>query len=160
MNWDTRRNPIEPIVEWAAPAALATAVGWAAWILIGSVAIASGSLLAVFALGVILLRWVAADAGIRLAAFEPQTLDDAPGEELLLDDPLVALEESSRVVRLFDKQPNTPGEMIARISDFLGERPMSPRVVAAAEGVNRLHHPSDASQALHEALANIRASLR
>ena len=160
MNWDTRRKPIGPIVEWAAPAALATAVGWAAWILIGSVAIASVSLLAVLALGVRLLRWLAADAGLRLAAFEPQTFDDAPGEELLLDDPLVALEESSRVVRLFDKQPNTPGEMIARISDFLGERPKPPRVVAAAGEVDRLHHSSDASQALHEALANIRASLR
>ena len=50
----------------------------------------------------------------------------------------------------------TPGEMVARIENFLGDdRRMTTR--AAEEGSAS---PPDASAALHAALANIRASLR
>ena len=160
MNWDVRRNPIEPFVEWAVPAVLAAAVGWAMWTLFGSPVIAALSLTAVMAIGVALLRRAGAVAGIAQAEFEPLPFEEASNDELLLDDPLVPLGEDSRVVRLFDNQPSTPGEMMARISDFLEVRPQALRLAAAAGEAEQPHRPSDASQALHEALASIRASLR
>ena len=40
---------------------------------------------------------------------------------LILDDPLVEAPTDSRVVRLFAKPEPTPGELVERISDFLGE---------------------------------------
>jgi|SRR5690349_24590226 hypothetical protein len=90
-------------------------------------------------------------------AFEPVAFEEASLEnELLLDDPLIEVEANSRVVRLFDRQDATPGEMVARIEDYLGDgRRRSP--VPAEEGSAT---PPDAHAALHAALANIRASLR
>ncbi|MCY7398018.1 MAG: hypothetical protein LH466_04150 [Sphingomonas bacterium] len=88
-------------------------------------------------------------------------------DELLLDDPLPAVDDESRVVRLFAPQCGAtaqptpfagPGEMMARIENFLGqarggataaEQPRSDRAAA-----------DDASAALHAALADIRRSLR
>ena len=70
--------------------------------------------------------------------------------ELLLDDVLAELDPDSRVVRLFDRAAMpTPAELRARIERHLdsGQEP-----APAA--------PSDASQALHEALAELRRSLR
>lgn len=69
-------------------------------------------------------------------------------DELLLDDILETMGPESRVVRLF--QPNgvpTAGELQARIDRHLGSASPQPA-------------PPDASQALHEALAALRQSLR
>jgi hypothetical protein len=69
-------------------------------------------------------------------------------EPLVLDDILAELEPDSRVVRLFDPAAMpTPGQLNARI-----ERHLVGGSTAAA--------PPDASQALHEALAELRRSLR
>jgi hypothetical protein len=89
------------------------------------------------------------------AAFVPVDFEEATfADELLLDDPLISIDPDSRVVRLFERQDATPGELVTRISDFLGERaaPVSAQV--------QEYRPVDASAALHAALANIRASLR
>ena len=120
-------------------------------------------------------------ADLRGASFTPvEALAAMDGEEvvtpaevaisddcLLLDDPLPRLAGESRVVRLFAPQAGGPsaatpsagpGEMIARIEDFLGHR--------AGAGESRPARPADpaasdeASAALHAALADIRRSLR
>lgn len=72
--------------------------------------------------------------------------DDAGDDELVLDDILAKLGGDSRVVRLFDASAMpTPGQLKARIDRHLNDG----------------HPPSsDASQALHEALAELRRSLR
>ena len=69
-------------------------------------------------------------------------------DELILDDILEKLSPNSRVVRLFDPAAMpTPGHLKARIDRHLnGESPATPL--------------EDASQALHEALAELRRSLR
>jgi len=69
-------------------------------------------------------------------------------EELVLDDILAKLGENSRVVRLFDPAATpTPGQLNARIEHHLrqGSAPAA---------------PEDASQALFDALSQLRASLR
>jgi hypothetical protein len=69
-------------------------------------------------------------------------------DELVLDDILAELGPQSRVVRLFDPSAMpTPAQLNARIEEHLRE----PRPAAA---------PGDASQALYEALAELRRSLR
>ncbi|HEY6048940.1 MAG TPA: hypothetical protein VIV07_07840 [Sphingomicrobium sp.] len=69
-------------------------------------------------------------------------------DPLVLDDILVELAPDSRVVRLFDRAAMpTPGQLKARIDRHFDEG--SPPSAAA-----------DASQALHEALAQLRRSLR
>lgn len=72
-----------------------------------------------------------------------------PGEEpLVLDDVLAELGPDSRVVRLFDPRTMpTPGQLNDRI-----ERHLLGEAAPAA--------PQDASQALHDALAELRRSLR
>jgi hypothetical protein len=72
-----------------------------------------------------------------------EPIDDEP---LLLDDILSELGPDSRVIRLFDPAAMpTPGQLSARIDEHLdGERPQS----------------ADAVQALHDALAELRRSLR
>ena len=74
-------------------------------------------------------------------------------EELMLDDILAELEPDSRVVRLFDPAAiPTPGQLNARIERHLGEgtSPIAPPDAS----------PADASQALYDALAELRRSLR
>jgi hypothetical protein len=70
--------------------------------------------------------------------------DNKPAEEPLpLDDILAELGSDSRVVRLFDPAAMpSPAELSARI-----DRHLDPA-------------PADASEALHEALAELRRSLR
>ena len=95
-----------------------------------------------------------------IPVFEPAVLEltDALGpDELLLDDPLVEVAADARVVRLFAKQEPTPGELVERIADFLGD---GRRPAQAAHYRADAQPPVDASTALHAALANIRASLR
>jgi hypothetical protein len=75
---------------------------------------------------------------------DPLTAGDG---ELVLDDVLTELSEDSRVVRLFDPAAMpTPGELVARIDRHLDNPP------AAAF--------PDASKALHEALFELRKTLR
>ena len=76
----------------------------------------------------------------RLAEQLPED-DDA----LLLDDVLAEISPDSRVVRLFDRHAMpTPGQLKARIDRHIGERDST---------------APDASQALHDALAELRRSL-
>jgi hypothetical protein len=68
--------------------------------------------------------------------------------ELLLEDVLEKLGPQSRVVRLFDPSAMpTPGQLQVRIDRHLGAD-------------DRPTQPADASQALHQALAELRRSLR
>ncbi|MGI8932014.1 MAG: hypothetical protein ACR2FK_06530, partial [Sphingomicrobium sp.] len=78
-------------------------------------------------------------------------------DELLLDDPLIEVAPGSRVVSLFEVEQETPGALVARIADYLGER--TPQGRPETDGAER-SAAADAGEALHAALANIRASLR
>jgi hypothetical protein len=79
----------------------------------------------------------------------PAAAADADGDDaLILDDILAKLEPDSRVVRLFDPEAMpTAGELKSRIDRHLD------RDSAAAQ-------TPDAAQALHEALAELRRSIR
>jgi hypothetical protein len=80
---------------------------------------------------------------------DPPVRSPADAEELLLDDVLAELKPDSRVVRLFNPADvPTAGELKARIDRHLGEgmNPAAPR-------------QQDDSQALYDALANLRRSL-
>jgi hypothetical protein len=159
MNWSAKPHPIERIAEGAAPAILAAASAWAAMVAqLPLEAIAAAGGLALI-LGLFAMRFAGHSSLAAVPAFAPAEYecDDLLGE-LLLDDPLESPEPGSRVVRLFERQDPTPGELVLRISDFLVDngRPVPEAVEAEVVG----HQPVDASAALHEALANIRASLR
>jgi len=158
---------IEQVVDLAAAAVLAVAAGFCAlrlsWRLGPSAAVAGLGLCACFAL----LRSVRpTDGRFRIGDFalaevpappeellltEADRVADEPAvrpDELLLDDVLAQVVPDSRVVRLFDRAAMpTPGELRARIDRHLD----GSRGPAAAP---------DASQALHEALAELRRSLR
>jgi len=69
-------------------------------------------------------------------------------DELVLDDVLAKLEDLSRVVRLFDPSAMpSPGELKHRIDRHL-------------DGPSPSSSPPDASQALHDALSELRRTLR
>lgn len=136
---------------------LATAAGWAA--VAAGLPLAARIAIAVIALitGVVAMRLAGGAPIVTEAGFEPLSFEvKDQGSELLLDDPLVEIEPDSRVVQLFAKPEPTPGELVLRIEDYLGDGRRGP---AANEGVVG-QQPVDASAALHAALANIRASLR
>lgn len=82
----------------------------------------------------------------ELILTDADRLVEQTSDELLLDDVLAELGPDSRVVRLFDPASMpTPGELRARIDRHLnGGRPGP---------------PADASQALHDALAELRRAL-
>jgi hypothetical protein len=87
----------------------------------------------------------------ELDRLEPEelVLGDAdrlhPTEPLVLDDILSAIGPEARVVRLFDRKAMpTPGALRARIDEWRGGEPLA----------------ADASQALSNALAELRRSLR
>ena len=150
----------EAALDLGAAVALGVSVAWA------SVQLAVDPLFAAAAgaLGCIVafaaLRQVRpADRAFALPNFEALALD-LPDEliltdadqvspdthELVLDDVLPPADPSSRVVRLFDVSAMpTPGELKAHID----------RHLAASQSA-----PPDASQALFEALAQLRSSLR
>ena len=69
-------------------------------------------------------------------------------EPLMLDDVLIGIDPDARVVRLFDRGAMpTPGQLQSKIANHLGRAsPVEP--------------PADASQALSDALAELRRSLR
>lgn len=76
-----------------------------------------------------------------------RVLQPVESESLILDDILAEIGPESRVVRLFDRKAMpTPGQMRSRIDSHLDHR-RSPPV-------------EDASQALSDALAELRRSLR
>lgn len=167
MNWAGKQHPVETIVEWLAPIPLAVAGGWAGRTLGLSPGEAMAISVVLLPMGFAAIRLAGGRRGARPYDFEPAPVETDAGElgELLLeakdellelDDPLVEAEPDSRVVRLFAHQEPTPGELVDRIADFLGDgmRPAVEPVPAEAQ------QPVDASAALHAALANIRASLR
>ena len=155
MSWATK-HPFEVVAELGAPAVLAIAAGWAVSAFgLPMAAIAAVGVI-VLALAVMVMRLAAGAPIAAQADFEPVRFEDATEGlgELLLDDPLIGIEPDARVVQLFDRPEPTPGEMVARIEDYLGDG----RRAAAPEETEQ--HSVDASAALHAALANIRASLR
>ena len=171
-----RARVVEALVERAASATLAGSCGYAAWAVGGQAgtsasfptacAVAAGA----YIISLRVLARVDAEGSFVIPKFEQAELPDAieleellltdsdrlpqsrlPQDEepLLLDDVLAELDAESRVVRLFDvNRMPTPGQLDARIREHLG----SPRAAAAA--------PPDATQALHDALAELRRSLR
>lgn len=169
MSWAGKKHPLEVAIEWLAPVPLGLSVSWAGLrlgiallpsILMGAVALV---------LGFFAIRVAGRAEEVLLETFQPTSFEaiepDALDELLLeekdsvleLDDPLETPVAESRVVRLFEPQDPTPGELVDRIVDFLAEgRRQVPQVAVAAEPIR---HP-DATAALHQALANIRASLR
>lgn len=165
MDWTTQRHAGERLIDFGAPALLAAASGWAAWAVSGVALAGVGAAVAAMVAGVAAMRRAGApEAGPSLPDYAVESIDVATSDELLLDDPLAEVAADSRVVSMFEREADedeaeaeTPGAMVARIVDYLGER----RPVARAtedESEDRL--PADAGAALHEALANIRASLR
>jgi hypothetical protein len=159
---------LETGADSAAAAVLAVAVAFALVTFGLGSATAGIAALAVLAASLLALRSVPlAPPQFTLAAFAlepmpvPEAIDELilteadrlqqpepspAAEELLLDDVLAELEDSSRVVRLFDRATMpTAEEMKARIDRHLdGSRSSS----------------SDASQALHDALSELRRTLR
>lgn len=166
MGRDQQRHPVEIIAVTASLAIFAGGIGLAAWLAVGQPAIAGAAALAALLIGWAILE--RADDGSRESprGFVPAEYDqtdelqltdrwDEPVEELLLDDPLPAPAEKSRVVRLFEPAAvnATPGELVERIGDYLGGRPGQANLSARTSA-------PDASADLYAALANIRASLR
>ena len=156
---------VEGVVDFAAAATLAAAIAYAAAGAIGSsaaVVAAAGA----FFVPLIGLRQL--EGGDQSFSLPPFTLADLPqaefdellltdadrveapdsqaaADELVLDDVLADLGEDSRVVRLFDASAMpTPGQLRARIDRHLGQAAVA---------------STDASAALHEALAELRRSL-
>lgn len=159
MDWAGKQHPVETLVDWCAPTAFAGAAGWSAWaagLALPGVAAAVAAALVAAAL---VLRIAGRGADAALPAFDPVPIetDDAGQDELLLDDPLVEIDDDARVVRLFARQEPTPGELVLRIEDFLGDGARRPTTRPDIEPAAAL---PDAGAALHAALANIRASLR
>lgn len=172
MGWAGKQHPIETLAEWCAPAVFAGAVAWSAKL--GGVAqpISAVAGAAAFAIGQIAIRSIGRSERAGPPAFEPLPLEadgsepeelllDTPVEpgvepssELLLDDPLVDIGDDARVVRLFARQEPTPGEMVARIEDFLGDGGRRQTADPNARPI------PDAGAALQAALANVRASLK
>ena len=160
MKSGAKQHPLDALAEWLAPAILAVAAGWSASRLGQSNPVMAGAVAGSLAAGVATMRLFGTPRVEQAdVAFEPVPIEQCIEEsgELLLDDPLVEIESDSRVISLFAREQATPGEMVARIADFLGEERGLPTASSAGEGSAS---PPDASAALHAALANIRASLR
>jgi len=165
MNWAGKQHPVEAVVEWLAPIPLASAVGWAGLRLGLSPIVALAISVAVLAAGFAAIKLGGGARPVPSHGFEPAEIASVELDELLLEerdvvlelrDRLDEVEPDSRVARLFAGEDPTPGELVDRIAVFLGEgRLPSPPNRPAAEASR-----PDASAALHDALANIRASLR
>jgi len=162
---------IEQGAALVAAGSLAAAAGFAAGQLLGPTIAVGAVTAAAFVGGLLVLRAIRpADPVFALGQFDLAELSFAPVEELVLtdadrleaasvaetekdelvlDDVLAGLGEDSRVVRLFDVAAMpTPGQLKARIDHHLGK--------AQSPGAGLV----DASAALHEALAELRSSLR
>ncbi len=139
MEWSSDDNPVEWAADIAAAMAFAASVGFAAGVAgIGAaatIAAAVGASLMAFAV----LRSVSVGTLVYdLPEFEPVPLElkRETGDELVLDDRLGTVSPDARVIRLFD--PSLEVGSVARPTPS----------------------PPDASQALAEALAELRRSLR
>lgn len=151
---------IEQGVDVGASAIFAAAAGFASYALLrahfaGSALFVSCGIVA--ALALLLCRRALNTIGprVRPAAvsifhvrdIEAHDVDEPAEEPLLLDDIIAELGPNSRVVRLFDAAAMpSPGELRTRI-----DRHLDPGSPAAQPG---------ASEALHEAIAELRRSLR
>jgi hypothetical protein len=170
-----RVEKIEAAVAFAAAIALAAASGFAGYRLaygltdiVGMTAVAAVAAVIGFAAGRSLQRTVAGKPRLfpqptfdlvtiapprphldELVLTETDKLVAAPAAEpLILDDVLADVSSDSRVVRLFDPAAMpTPGQLKARIDRHL-------------DGGTSHSPPPDASEALLEALADLRRSLR
>lgn len=157
---------IEGIASFAAAAILAVAVGFAVSRVTPSMMTVGGAAASALAIALLALRSIApGQEEFSLGQFAPAELvfeeidelllteadriDSSAGDdELVLDDILANMGEDSRVVRLFDASAMpTPGQLRARVDRHLDQ------TRAASEA-------PDASAALHEALAELRLSLR
>jgi hypothetical protein len=163
---------IEAAADQAASAVFAAAAGYASFNLVAPqnwVAAGATALIAYFLWTRLLAMVEPSPAPLLLPAFEVAAFDLPPqpeelvlteehrlaspasgaaGEELLLDDVLAELEPDSRVVRLFDPPAMpTPGQLKQRIDRHL-------------EDSSSLASVPDASDALYDALAELRRSLR
>ena len=140
MDWASKDDAAEWAIDVAAAAIFAASVAVAAWALAAAGPVIAGAAGPAFLLACAGLRRVPAEErSYELPAFAlvPIELADAawdPGNELLLDDRL-SLVPDARVVRLFGSRPGP-----------------------AASGDESA--PVDASEALCEALAELRRSLR
>ena len=139
MEWASEDNSAEWTADIAAAALFAAAVAFA----VGAVGLNAGLAIAAAAGAALLVYGVlrnvsAGERSYSLPAFElaPLELINESGDELLLDDELPVVEPGARVIRLFDPR----------------------RMPASADPSNGVH--PDASQALTEALAELRRSLR
>lgn len=160
MTWDKQVRSGEALVEWGASALLAAAIGWATMVLTGLLLASAVAMAAMLALGVAAMRRVGdEERGQTLSEFAVESFEAAADDELLLDDPLAEIAPDSRVATMFVVDQETPGAMVARIADYLGDRPPRPRSSPDA-GEGEDEGSADAGEALHAALANIRASLR
>ena len=172
MNWAGKQHPLETAAEWCAPAILATAGGWAAKVAAMPLAVVAAAAILTFTVGLAAMKMAGGDRRLFEPSFRPtavETVEPDAMEELLLrpedevlllDDAIEDPDPASRVVRLFARQEPTPGELVDRIADFLGEgRKREAGATIAILPTPDVAQP-DASAALHAALANIRASLR
>ncbi|MBA3668336.1 MAG: hypothetical protein H0W65_11555 [Sphingomonas sp.] len=157
MDWGLEQHPIETLAIWAAPAVLAAASCWSATVLLGGPGAVIAALGLAYLIGITAMRVAGSESGsLKMAPFEPLPFDNTV-DELLLDDPLGSVEPDARVSRLFAPDERTPGALVMRIADYLGDRP-APAFDGGSS--NETRPLTDASAALHAALANIRASLR
>ena len=138
MKWASEDNRVEKAADIAAAAVFAAAVGFAAGTIgLGAVPTICAAVAASCAAFTALRNVSAGNRDYDLPGFEPVPLEIAKvADELVLDDVLESAGPDARVIRLFD-----PG--------------------LEAEHVARSNTPQpDASQALTEALAELRRSLR
>lgn len=170
----SNRHPIEPLVEWGSAALLSFAAGFFVRVAVGG---ADEMLALVASLGAALAAGAGAMAIQRrverprwphatfdLSPIEQLVAEPALVDELLLTDPLDAPPDDSRVVRLFAPETlQVPGELAGRIDVWLdGARSrLETRRDQPSPGHGHGHGPraSEASAALHAALADIRRSL-
>jgi hypothetical protein len=138
MEWASEDNPVEKAADIAAAALFAAAVGFAAGTMgLGAVTTICAAVAASCGAFTALRNVSAGNRGYDLPGFEPVPLEIAKAaDELVLDDVLECAGPDARVIRLFD--PGLESERLARAN--------SPQ--------------PDASQALTEALAELRRSLR
>lgn len=159
---------IERVVDVCAAVLFASAFGFAGSLLVNPVAVAMCSI-AAFAVAFAVLRSVRPKARDFPIAFEidpiefslpvdvlelseADRLDTALvgsrvlADAILLDDPLPRVSADSRVVQLFGPRSATAGELLSRIDRHRDERSVPA--------------PGDASDALFEALSDLRRSLR
>ena len=166
MSWAGKQHPVEIAVQWLAPIPLALAMGWSGTQLglSSAEAIALGA--AVLSIGFAAVRFGGGSPAVALPSFEPAGFASVEPDQLVLDemdavlelnDRLEEPEPDSRVVHLFAREEPTPGELVDRIAYFLGEGGRAAVPEKPSGDTGRL---PDASAALHDALANIRATLR